>query len=559
MTYAYNPGPNFTRRSSYGKRVDPITGAEGKLHAGQDFKAVSGTPIPAATPGQVIYSGYNENLGNVVIVRNEAGGYSLYGHMLDGNRAEIGPRVWPGDIVGLVGSTGARSTGPHLHYSIITDEAGAQITENGRGPIGIPLKSENTIDPDRYEPKPRFLDGTMRAAGIMSGAGASSTPVDPPLNRQNSFNDRFERWGFAPTTIAPMPTPDDPASLDQRFGNWGSRYAGSAAIGNSPSMAPPDFLRSGMPFVSRPNGSLAAPGGSSLLDPAPMNPGASGPFSSGGGFVPRSLPPQPLYPIGSLVPASNGRAHDRQGLLDDQPGYGNSAPAEEADRFRSPVLRELQKYRQLAASGVATASSSAASYPGLPYASGSVGSGTGGVTGGVSKWIGNGLIGAAEASQPNLLTHGGTAPDFAGQNDGSISNSNEATSPSARDNRRYLSRRIASQASAFDTGVPAVQFVPSNESLSPDRLNAFEDRFGNWPSAPSLTQPALPQQGSRPLGLFSGQPMPDWAVPAPIFGLPDRASVRNDSADDRGLNRPQGTGIPLLDEYIRYLHGSYAA
>src|SRR4051794_4919643 len=100
MTYAYNPGPRFTRNSSYGNRVDPISGINGTFHSGQDFRAPAGTPIPAATPGTVIYSGYNDNLGNVVIVKNEAGGYSLYGHILDGNRAEIGQRVWPGDIVG---------------------------------------------------------------------------------------------------------------------------------------------------------------------------------------------------------------------------------------------------------------------------------------------------------------------------------------------------------------------------------------------------------------------------------------------------------------------------
>jgi len=393
----------------------------------------------------------------------------------------------------------------------------------------------------------------------MSGGGAGPTSGRLNAGHQDSFGDRFERWGSSPTAIAPMPAPDNPASLDQRFGSWGSTYAGNAGVGNSPSVAPPDFVGPSKPFVSRPNGSLAAPDGSAPLYPAPMNLGAPGPFSTGGRFVPRSLPPQPLYPIGSLVPASNGRAQDRQGLLDDQPGYGNSSPAEEADRFRSPVLRELQKYRQLAASGVATAPSSAASYLGLPHASGSVSSGTGGVTGGVLKWIENGLIGSAEASQPKLLPQGGTAPDFAGENDGSISNSNEAASPLTPDNRRYLSRRIASQASAFDTGAPAVPFIRSNESLSPDRPNAFEDRFETWPSTPSVTQPALPQQASRPLGLFSGQPMPDWAVPAPIFDLPDRASVRNDSADDRGLNRPQGTGIPLLDEYIRYLNGTYAA
>jgi len=231
--------------------------------------------------------------------------------------------------------------------------------------------------------------------------------------------------------------------------------------------------------------------------------------------------------------------------------------AEDADKYRSPVLRELQRYRQLAASGVAAASSSAASHPGIPPASGAAGNGTAGPSGGVLKWIGNGLIGSAEASQSNLLPLGGAAPGIVGENDGSIPDANEAASPLAPDNRRYLSRRIAGQASAFDTGAPAVSFVPSNETLSPDRSNSFDDRFGNRGSAPSMAQFALPQQASRPLGLFTGQPMPDWPVSPPIFGFPDRSSGHGGSADDRGLGRSLVTGIPFLDEYIRYLSREY--
>jgi len=240
--------------------------------------------------------------------------------------------------------------------------------------------------------------------------------------------------------------------------------------------------------------------------------------------VPRSLPQQPLYPTGSLVPTSNGRAYDRQGSLDDRSG-NRGLPVEDADRYRSPVLRELQRYRQLATSGVAAAPSSAASNPGGPLASSAVGNEAGGPWGGVLKWIGNGLIGSAEVSQPNLLPQGGPAPGFVGGNEGSIPDINEAASPSAQDDRRYLSRRIASQASAFDTGAPGVPFLSPNEGLSPDRSNPFDDRFGNWPSTPGVTRPALPQQASRPLGLFTGQPMPDWPVPPPIFSLPNKADA----------------------------------
>lgn len=186
----------------------------------------------------------------------------------------------------------------------------------------------------------------------------------------------------------------------------------------------------------------------------------------------------------------------------------------------------------------------------------SVGSGAGGVAGGVFKWIGNGLIPSAEASPSKPLPQDGTAPGFLGDSGGSISDASEAASSLAKDNRRYLSRRVVGQGSAFDTGAPAVPFVPSNAGLAPDYPNSFDDRFGSWISTGGAAQP---QQTSTSPGQFAGQSVPIRLVPPSIFGLPDRSGVRGGSADDRELDGPQGTGIPMLDEYIRYLNREYGA
>jgi murein DD-endopeptidase MepM/ murein hydrolase activator NlpD len=112
-----------------------------------------------------VYSGFNEKLGNVVIVKNDTGDYSLYGHLLDGDRAKLGQRIWPEDTIGLVGSTGKRTTGPHLHYSIIGRDAHGGVENPGLshegGPIGVALNERNTLDParyDNYDSRPRYLD-----------------------------------------------------------------------------------------------------------------------------------------------------------------------------------------------------------------------------------------------------------------------------------------------------------------------------------------------------------------------------------------------------------------
>lgn len=218
MSDPYNPGPPFRQGSGYGMRSDPFTGKE-KFHSGQDFKAPLGTPIPAATPGEVVYSGYNEGLGHAVIVRNAAG-YSLYAHMQEGSpMSKLGQRIWPGDIIGNVGSTGTRSTGPHLHYSVIKNERATQALEEKRagGPLGLILTGDtaqgegNTIDPARYDTSVPHL---VQAAAAGGGPVASLAPLrglgfpsrdGVVVERYGAWNPRPGDPAAAQSTTAPRP------------------------------------------------------------------------------------------------------------------------------------------------------------------------------------------------------------------------------------------------------------------------------------------------------------------------------------------------------------------
>ena len=102
------------------KRKHPVLGFT-RAHKGVDFRASTGTPIPAAGAGRVIARSYNRGHGNFVKIRHNGSFETLYAHMSKfAKGVTVGTNVRQGQTIGYVGSTGY-STGPHLHYEIIKD------------------------------------------------------------------------------------------------------------------------------------------------------------------------------------------------------------------------------------------------------------------------------------------------------------------------------------------------------------------------------------------------------------------------------------------------------
>lgn len=101
-----------------GRRKHPVLGYT-RAHKGVDFRAPTGTPIPAAGAGRVVARSFNRGHGNFVKIRHNGSYETLYAHMSRfAKGVTVGTTVRQGQIIGYAGSTGL-STGPHLHYEII--------------------------------------------------------------------------------------------------------------------------------------------------------------------------------------------------------------------------------------------------------------------------------------------------------------------------------------------------------------------------------------------------------------------------------------------------------
>ncbi len=102
--------------SEFGTRRDYNDGALDTFHSGTDFGGGPGSPIVAPAAGVVVLA---ENLpvrGNATIIDHGWGVYTGYWHQSEID-VTVGQIVAPGQIIGLVGSTG-RATGPHLHWEM---------------------------------------------------------------------------------------------------------------------------------------------------------------------------------------------------------------------------------------------------------------------------------------------------------------------------------------------------------------------------------------------------------------------------------------------------------
>jgi murein DD-endopeptidase MepM/ murein hydrolase activator NlpD len=92
-------------------------GPVGSYHLGHDIANAEGTPVIAPAHGRVAWVGPMPLRGNSVLIDHGAGVVSGYHHLYEWS-VEVGDDLEPGDLVGLMGTTGL-SSGPHLHWELL--------------------------------------------------------------------------------------------------------------------------------------------------------------------------------------------------------------------------------------------------------------------------------------------------------------------------------------------------------------------------------------------------------------------------------------------------------
>ncbi len=100
--------------SPFGKRKDPFTGKKAQ-HNGVDLFARN-DEVYSIMLGDVIKSGVDRKSG--IYVKMQYGEYTVSYCHLSKVAVKRGDVVYAGDVIGISGNTGTRSTGEHVHISV---------------------------------------------------------------------------------------------------------------------------------------------------------------------------------------------------------------------------------------------------------------------------------------------------------------------------------------------------------------------------------------------------------------------------------------------------------
>lgn len=86
-------------------------------HYGVDISTEKDEVVKSCLEGIVIYTGWDSDVGQVIIVQHNYGFLSVYKHCSKIFKKQ-GQTIQTGDPIALVGNTGSHTSGPHLHFEL---------------------------------------------------------------------------------------------------------------------------------------------------------------------------------------------------------------------------------------------------------------------------------------------------------------------------------------------------------------------------------------------------------------------------------------------------------
>ena len=106
--------------SYYGIRKDPFNG-RATMHKGIDFAGQEDSAVIATASGVISWADKRYGYGELIEIDHGEGYKTRYGHNKK-IRVKVGDVVTKGQVIANMGSSG-RSTGPHVHYEILHNNA----------------------------------------------------------------------------------------------------------------------------------------------------------------------------------------------------------------------------------------------------------------------------------------------------------------------------------------------------------------------------------------------------------------------------------------------------
>jgi murein DD-endopeptidase MepM/ murein hydrolase activator NlpD len=107
--------------STFGRRRTYNNDPHLYFHTGLDICGGVGDDVYAAAAGVVVWAGKLTVRGNTTMIDHGWGVYSAYMHQSE-ILVNAGDRVEAGQLIGKVGRTGLRVTGPHLHFEVLVGD-----------------------------------------------------------------------------------------------------------------------------------------------------------------------------------------------------------------------------------------------------------------------------------------------------------------------------------------------------------------------------------------------------------------------------------------------------